>query len=102
PPLYTPRNDTLIQALQITPEEQKKLKTIISKEEAAWRHAERERQRRRLAGMAERSEYLESMAATTEERRKAALELRGKGLSQRAIAKELGITQQRVSKLLKK
>ena len=51
--------------------------------------------------MAERSEYLENMAAATEERRKAALELRSKGLSQRAIAKELGITQQRVSKLLK-
>lgn len=100
PPLYTPRNDTLIQALQITPEEQKKLKTIISKEEAAWRHAERERQRRRLAGMAERSEYLESMAATTEGRRKAVLELRGKGLSQRAIAKELGLSKTRVVQLL--
>ncbi len=101
PPLYTPRNDTLIQALKITDEEQKKLKTIISKTEAAERHAERERQRRRLAGIAERSEYLENMADTTKRRREAALALRAKGLSQRAIAKELGISQPRVVKLLK-
>lgn len=101
PPLYTPRNDTLIQALQITPEEQKKLKTIISKEEAAWRHAERERQRRRLAGMAERSEYLESMAAATEERRKAALELRTKGKTNKEIAEALSIHIKSVSRLLR-
>lgn len=100
PPLYTPRNDTLIQALKITAEEQKKLKTIISKEESAWRHAERERQRRRLAGIAERSEYLENMTAATEERRKAVLGLHGKGLSQRAIAKELGLSKTRVVQLL--
>lgn len=100
-PLYTPRNETLIDLLSITEAEQRLLKTIISKEEAARRHAERERMRRRLAGMAERAEYLAQMASTTEQRRQAVLELRSRGLSQRAIAREMGITQQRVSKLLK-
>lgn len=101
PPLYTPRNNTLIQALGITDTEQRQLKTIISKGEAAARHADRETLRRRLAGIAERSEYLANMASTSEKRRQAALEFRNKGLSQRAIAKEMGISQPRVAKLLK-
>lgn len=101
PPLYTPRNSTLIEALGITDAEQAKLKTIISKDEAARRHADRETLRRRLAGIAERSEYLSQMSNITQQRRKAAHELREKGLSQRAIANELGVSQPRIAKLLK-
>lgn len=100
-PLYTPRNATLIDQLSITDEEQQQLKTIISKDEAATRHAERERQRRRIAGIAERAEYLEQMASTTEGRRQEALRLSGTGKSQRAIAKEMGISKTRVAQLLK-
>src|SRR5512135_2018170 len=43
PPLYTPRNSTLMELFAITWEEGKKLKTIISKEETAKRHRERHR-----------------------------------------------------------
>src|SRR5512147_2459380 len=43
PPLYTPRNSTLMGLFDITDEEVKRLKTIVTKEEAA----ERDRQRHR-------------------------------------------------------
>jgi len=41
PPLYTPRNDTLITLFRITPEEEQKLRTIISSAERDRRRAER-------------------------------------------------------------
>lgn len=100
-PLYTPRNQTLIDAFQITADEERQLKTIISKAEAARRHAERERERRRKAGAIDRGEYLKSMATSTEQRRQVALKMRDEGLSQRAIAKELGVSQPLVARLLK-
>lgn len=100
-PLYTPRNETLIDLLSITDAEQRLLKTIISKEEAARRHAERERQRRKIAGAVERSEYLEQMANTTEQRRQAALELRQQGKTNREIAEALSIHVKSVPRLLR-
>ena len=100
-PLYTPRNETLIDLLSITEAEQRLLKTIISKEEARRRDAERKRQQRRLAGIAERAEYLEQMASTTEQRRQAALELRQQGKTNREIAGAMGIHAKSVPRLLK-
>ena len=49
-PLYTPKNDTLINLFRITADEQKQLKTIVSQAEAAERHRKREEDRRRAAG----------------------------------------------------
>ena len=100
PGLYTPRNQTLIELFKITPDEQRHLKTIISKEEARHRDAERKRSQRREAGAVERSTYLESMAGLSEQRREAVLALKAKGLSQRAIAKETGLSKTRVAQLL--
>lgn len=100
-PLYTPRNATLIDLLSITDEEQRLLKTIISKDEAARRHAERERQRRRIAGIAERGEYLKQTASTTERRRQAALEMRQQGKTNREIAEVMGIHAKSVPRLLR-
>lgn len=60
PPLYTPKNQTLIKRLEITPDEQKKLRTIIGKDETAKRHAERTRAARRASGMQPRSVYEEN------------------------------------------
>ena len=57
PPLYTPTNDTLISLFEITDDEQRQLKTIISKSIAGERHAERERARRRNTGAVSREEY---------------------------------------------
>ncbi|HBT1831525.1 TPA: replication protein [Klebsiella pneumoniae] len=60
-PLYTPKNDTLINLFQITDEEQRQLKTIISKNEALERRRARDRkrdeERRRAAGAVERDVY---------------------------------------------
>lgn len=56
-PLYTPKNDTLINLFRITPEEQQQLKTIVSQAEAAERHRKREEGRRRAAGAIDRQTY---------------------------------------------
>lgn len=102
PPLYTPRNATLIDRLAITPEEERWLRTIVSKDEARRRHAKREEARRRAAGAVDRADYLDNMAGMTAQRREAVLALRDEGLSQRAIAEEMGISQSLVSRLLRK
>ena len=54
PPLYTPRNQTLIELFEITPEEETKLKTIISSTEKYRRKVEK----RRAQGVIPRGEYL--------------------------------------------
>ena len=59
-PLYTPKNDTLIGAFQITDAEQRKLRTIISTDAARERHRERDTVRRRAAGAVERGASLSS------------------------------------------
>lgn len=50
PPLYTPKNETLINLFQITPDEERHLQTIISHSMAAERHKDRQADRRRLSG----------------------------------------------------
>ena len=57
PPLYTPRNDTLINLFRITDDEQRKLRTIISSDMAAERHRKRDEARRRAAGAVDRATY---------------------------------------------
>jgi len=52
-PLYTPRNDTLIDIFQITPEEEAYMKTIISKDEKYRRKVVK----RREAGIVPREDY---------------------------------------------
>ena len=56
-PLYTPKNDTLINLFRITADEQRQLKTIVSHAEAAERHRRREEGRRRAAGAVDRQTY---------------------------------------------
>ncbi len=56
PALYTPRNDTLINLFQVTDDEQRELRTIVSRDIAAERHALRERERRK-AGRRHRPRY---------------------------------------------
>lgn len=53
PPLYTPRNTTLIERFEITSEEQTHLRTIISRDERNRRRTER----RRAAGVIPREAY---------------------------------------------
>ncbi|HZK23757.1 MAG TPA: hypothetical protein VFC74_00005, partial [Oscillospiraceae bacterium] len=97
PPLYTPRNDTLINLFEITDDEQAQLRTIISKDVAACRHKDRETVRRRAAGAVDRETYLNA----ANEREKQAHELRGLGYTVRGIAKQMAVSVGAVSGYLK-
>ena len=57
PPLYTPRNDTLISLFQITDDEQRGLRTIISTGIARERDKDRKQASRRAAGAVAREAY---------------------------------------------
>ncbi|EKQ5826139.1 helix-turn-helix domain-containing protein [Vibrio parahaemolyticus] len=100
-PLYTPKNDTLINLFEITDEEQRLLKTIISTDMALERRRERDRkrdeERRRAAGAIEREAYL----AAADAKRVQAHELKDAGLSVRAIAKRMGVSVGAISGYLK-
>jgi len=57
PPLYTPKNDTLISAFSITDDEQRGLRTIISTGIARERDKDRKQASRRAAGAVAREDY---------------------------------------------
>ena len=92
-PLYTPKNDTLINLFQITDAEQKSMHTIVSPAVARERDRKRDERRRRARGEVERSEYLEAV----EQRRKRALGLRSQGFTRAQIAEDLGVSIRAVS-----
>lgn len=98
-PRYRFKNETIIRWLEITPEEERRLKTIISDEERRRRDRGRKRDERRRSGEVEmtREEY----EGRAEERRTEALRLYEEGLSAPAIAQRLGISRGHVYKLLK-
>jgi hypothetical protein len=93
-PRYRFRNETVIEWLEINPEEERQMALIISDDERRRRDRERKEQERRRAGMANRAER-------TAQRRAEAYRLHVQGLTQAAIAQRLGISQQAVSLLLK-
>ncbi len=95
-PLYTPRNDTLINLFQITDSEQKELRTIISKSIALDRDKGRKQAARRAAGAVDRETYLE----TAKTKQQQAQALRSQGLSVRAIAEQLGISKTAVGRYI--
>lgn len=97
PPLYTPRNSTLMCQLQVTPEEERQLQTIITKDEKRRRDRERDTGRRRSRNEIERGAYL----GRASDRRSEARRMRQEGLTQREIAARLGVTQQAVSVYLR-
>jgi hypothetical protein len=97
PPLYTPRNDTLINLFQISDKEQRELRTLISPAIAAERDADRARARRRAAGAVDRAAYLEIACA----KQAHALCLKNQGLSVRAIAAQMGVSVGAVSGYLR-
>jgi hypothetical protein len=82
PPLYTPRNSTLMDLFDITGEEIKQLKTIVTEEEAVNR--DRNRHRKHV----DRMTYLE----TAEQRRVHARLLRARGLTWADVGNEMGIS----------
>ena len=97
PPLYTPKNDTLINTFQITDAELKQLDTIISSREKQRRHTERERQRRQKQGAESREQY----EKTAQNKKKQAMEMKEKGMKNKEIAQILSVHVKSVSRLLR-
>jgi hypothetical protein len=95
-PRYRLRNQTIIEALEITAEEERELKTIISDDERRRRDRERDEKRRREAGAMTREQYLTRAA----KRREAARRMAAQGLSVRQIAKELKVHHTTIVKAL--
>ncbi len=98
-PRYKFKNRTILDWLEVTPEEERHLKTIISDEERRRRDRERKQEERRRSGEVEmsRSEY-EGRAA---KRRSEALRMAAQGLRSGEIAAELGISKSSVQKMLR-
>lgn len=91
PALYTPKNQTLIDAFEITDIEQKQLRTIICKDIKNERHRERERTRKHATNEVKMSR--ESYLSLNENKRVEARLMKAKGLSNRAIARDLNVSE---------
>ena len=94
---YRMRTSTLVAGLEISESEQREMRSLIDSREKRRREVER----RRRSGIESRETWLRKAHAQTSERALEARRMRGEGLTQAAIAKRLGVTQQRVSALLK-
>ena len=94
---YRYRNDTLIERLAITSDEQMQLSTIISDTEKKRRHRQTEQKRRRSRGAIDRDTYLSEAA----ERHQQVLQMREQGYSYRAIGNKLGMSQTQVMRIVK-
>jgi DNA-directed RNA polymerase specialized sigma54-like protein len=91
---YWYTNETLIDMLDITEEEQRHLKTIIGTNEKYRRNnIRRRKERRNEAGLTMREQQKKDNI-------KAVKELAAKGLNQSEIAKEVGLHQSNVSRIL--
>lgn len=93
-PLYTPKNQTLIDQFSITRDEERQLQTIISEAEAAERHRKRNA---RSENSVDRATYIES----AEMKRAEARLLRANGMKQREIAEAMGVSLRSVKDYLK-
>lgn len=102
--LYIYKTETIIEMLDIKPEYQQHLKTLISSDEHKRRKRERMNERNREKGIRPLEKYLDEYNAKRKENKemlRAEVKLlRAKGLSLRQIAKELGISHEYVRKLL--
>ncbi len=96
-PRYHFKNETIIEWLDITPEEQTEMQTLIGPEEIRKRHREQQAQTRRAQGAMSRAEY-ETQAQA---RRAEAALRRSHGESIAAIAKALNVSTRRVWQWLK-
>ncbi len=100
PTLYTPTNQSLIELFRITDDEQRQLKTIISKDIAKERDRDRKREKRHRSGENKmtREEYL----SKNNVKRDQARQLKATGLSNREIAKQLQVSKDSIRGWLSK
>lgn len=94
---YNISNETIIQWLDITPEEQTHMETIISKQEKRRRNTEAKRERRRQEGQVPREVYL------SEADRKKQLVIQAikenPGMTVRALAEKTGISKSQIQRV---
>jgi hypothetical protein len=97
-PRYRYTNQRIIEELEITSEEERRMRTLVSDEERRRRHREKERERKRESGEVEmsRTQYLTRAA----KRRVEARRLNAQGLSVRQIAGRMGISKSQVQRAL--
>ena len=86
-PIYTYKKDRIINLLEITPEEERQLTSLVSDDLLHERRMQRQKEVRRAAGVIPREEYLGHATA----RRERAIELHKTGLGVRAISREMGL-----------
>ena len=96
-PLYTPRNDTLINQFEMTDDELKLMGTIISDSEKQRRDAEYQEKKRREKGAVSRADY----EAKAQDNKAKAIALKAQGMKQKDIAEALGVHVKSVSRLLR-
>jgi hypothetical protein len=99
-PRYWLKNQSIIDRLEITPEEERHLKTIISEDTRRERDRERKERARRSQGAQPRDEYIADARETRQHTRREAQTLRGEGRSLREIGRVLGISHTQVGRLL--
>lgn len=95
------KTDNIIKMLNITEEEQRALSTLRSARIAKEQHAKYMRNKRRSEGVRPRQEYENERKQRKEMLMKQIKKLREQGLKQKEIAEIVGISQPRVSKILK-
>jgi len=93
-PRYRYSNQTIIELLEIIPDEERQLSTIISQDEAKRRDRERKREQRQCEP---REQYL----LKAKERKEQVKKYREQGLSYKEIGERLNITVNSVDKLLR-
>ena len=98
------RNETIIEWLEITPEEEREMVVTISAEEASRRKRLRDREyqekRRRAKGVATHAEHVENRTSSLRKNIAAARQLKRCGLSTEEIAKRRGVSQRTVQRWL--
>jgi hypothetical protein len=99
-PRYWLTNEEIIRRLKITPDKERHLETIISKDTKKQRDRERKKKRRRSEGVAPHEEYLAQCRESRQHNRRLAKELKAKGMSLRKIGGKLGISHMQVKRLL--
>ncbi len=93
---YQFTNHRIVELLDITPDEEQELKTIVLEHTRLDRDRKRKKKHRREQGAKDRKEYL----AEVKNKRRRAKRLRDKGLSYAEIARRIGCTPQHVPRLL--
>jgi hypothetical protein len=98
---YQLKNQTIIDMLSITSEEERHLKTIISEHTKQERDRQRKERERRSYGAQPREQYIADARERRQHNRREARKLRGEGKSLREIGRALGMSHTQVSRLLK-